>query len=148
MNRLTARLHQEEGGAALVICLAFLAFVGVMAVALLNYSSTNLKATVKLRELRADLSAADAFAEMAIAETRQQDGSSRVSSPYCYSGSGKAVNGKVMHVQCSSTDFKDVTFTVCYHPCNAADVRLVAGVRYDTTAPGSPAKITSWSVRK
>lgn len=148
MNRLIARLHDDEGGAALLCVLAFIVFIGVMTPPLLNYTSTNLRATVKLRELRGEQYAADAVAELAIAETQQQAGSDRVSGLHCYDGTGSDVNGKVLHADCTSTDFMKMTFTVCYAPCNPADVRLVTDVRYASTAAGSPVSVTSWSVRK
>lgn len=148
MGRVTARLRRDERGAAMLMCLGFIAFVGAITPALLDYTSTNLRATVKLRELRAGNYAADAFAELAIAKFRQ-DRNLAACSPSVALGDATTINTQRMRVQCTGTSL-DLTVTVCpaTAACTASDARLVATVRFGDATPTSSTKITSWSVRK
>jgi hypothetical protein len=65
------RIRREEDGAVLLMVLAFVTFVGVLAVAVLNYATTNSLATARLRPVRAAQSAADGATEGAVNKLRQ-----------------------------------------------------------------------------
>lgn len=69
-TRLAARLRREEQGAVLVMAMGFIAFVGVLCVAVLNYSANSYKATVSLRPVRDLQFAADGAIEGAINKVR------------------------------------------------------------------------------
>lgn len=64
------RIRTEEGGQVLVIALGFLAFIGVIAVVLLNYATTNIRATTTFRATRAVDYAGDGAVEGAINKFR------------------------------------------------------------------------------
>jgi Tfp pilus assembly protein PilX len=148
MNRLLARLRHQEEGAALVICLAFLAFFGVVAVALLNYTDTSIRGTISYREARDVVYAADGAVEGAIHRVRVDRNQRNANS--CFQ---TTMNGQSFRVDCSGTNPTDpVTFTVCPStaatPCPASDIKLVAVAQYSTAAADAGVKISSWSVKR
>lgn len=67
MNR---KFGNDETGQVLIMALAFIAFVGVVGVVLLNYATTNLRATVALRPVRSVEFAADGAVDGAINKLR------------------------------------------------------------------------------
>jgi hypothetical protein len=64
------RIRNDESGQVLVIALGFLAFIGVVAVVLLNYATTNVRATTTFRAARAVDYAGDGAVEGAINKLR------------------------------------------------------------------------------
>ncbi len=124
------RIRKDESGQVLVLSLAFIAFLGVLSVAVLDSASTNLKASVHLRPVRAEQAAADGAVEGAINKLRQFEparltGATWVSDAPCPSrfyilapDAGRAIN-----VDCGSPVVagpsgsvpanRTVTFTAC-----------------------------------
>lgn len=147
MKRLIARARNDEGGAALVLCLVFLTFFGVVTVALLDYTSSSILSTSGYRESRDRVYAADSVAEGAINRVRVYRDQRNANG--CFQST---VNGQSLRVDCAGAGPTDnVTMTVCSSvtaPCPANDVRLVAVVKYSTNLPTAPIKVSSWSVRK
>src|SRR5687767_13996711 len=66
MNSLLQRARSEETGAALVMCLVFLGFIGVISVPLLNLTRTSLRASVSAVDTRNVIYAADGVTQGAI----------------------------------------------------------------------------------
>lgn len=151
MSRFVERARADESGAALVITLVFLAFIGVMAPALLNYSRTSLRATVGLREARAAVTGADSALEGAIHKVRTtRDTSTTIhNETNCFRAT---MNTVAMRVDCSGTDNLHVTFTTCLQsaatPCPSTDIRGVATVVFANATDTAGVRITAWSVRK
>lgn len=64
------RIRNDESGQILVMALGFLAFIGVIAVFLLDYAATNLRATATFRTVRAVEYAGDGAVDGAINKLR------------------------------------------------------------------------------
>ncbi|MGH9042614.1 MAG: hypothetical protein ACRDZ3_20560 [Acidimicrobiia bacterium] len=161
------RIRSEENGQVLVLALAFITFVGVVGVVLLNYATTNVKATVALRPVRSVEYAADGAIDGAINKLRHNPFSAT-----CASGRDfyrTVINDQEIAVGCvrqvvSATSPKIVraTFTAkCYADtsssttttaptkCGAGSTLLSAQVLFQEQ--GSPpvvrTTVENWSVR-
>jgi hypothetical protein len=151
MSRLLQRARTEESGAALVMTLVFLGFVGLIAPPLLNYSQTSLRATVGLREARGVVTGADSVLEGAINKVRANR--SLYTATDCFRST---MNTVALRVDCSQTatftDNLHATFTTCLQtaviPCPAADIRGIATVQFSDATNAAAVKINSWSVKR
>jgi type II secretory pathway component PulK len=139
----------EEQGAILLLALGFIAFAGVVGMALAGYATTNLRATVNLRDLRARQFSADGVVDGAINTVRLDSAKGNVDS--CFPA--VTLNGMAYRVDCTSANSgTDVTFAACADtvtaPCPAASAVLLAAVHYTRTTTPATVQITSWSVRR
>jgi hypothetical protein len=146
------RRAQQEDGAILLLTLAFLTFIGVGAAMLLNYTTTNNRATVVLRSVRAADFAADGVVEGAINKLRQNTALCATAKPAFFAVNPSPLNGEPVVVDCapvSTTPFR-VTFTArCdtggSSACPLNTKLLIAKVRFEGTIPAA-AYVESWSV--
>lgn len=154
MNRLKNRA-QNEDGAVLLLALGFLTFIGVVAVVLLNYTTTSLRATINVRDVRNREYAADGVAEAAITKFRDVTNAASANSNNCLAST--TINSLALRADCQEAagtvgTATDVTFTVCpassAQPCPASAVRLVARVKYTRSGSSVLASVSSWSVRR
>jgi hypothetical protein len=157
MNRLLHRARRDESGAALVMCLVFLGFVGVIAVPLLNLTRTSLRASVSGVETRNVIYAADGVTQGAIHVLRgvNRNAAGNVG-PNCFN---TTVNGMAFKADCSRDPLTEkVTITTCpasAPACTGNEIRSVAEAQYldtgtnaPTFAAGARVNITKWSVRR
>jgi hypothetical protein len=153
MKRLLRRARAEETGAALVMTLVFLGFIGVIAPALLDYSETSLKSTVGLRQARATVSGADSVLEGAINKVRSDR--SLYTATDCFHSTINTVEFRVDCTQTATfTDNLHVTFTaVCLQvagvaaDCPSPATRGVANVQFSNATSAAAVRINSWSVK-
>lgn len=148
MNRLRRRARDEQG-AVLLIALGFITFVGVVAVAVVNYTHTNLRATISLRDVRSRQLSADGVVDGAINAVRLDSTKGNVNS--CFPAI--TINGQSYRVDCSSANSgTDVTFSACLNsvaaPCPAGTALVRATVHYTRSTTPAAVQITSWSVRR
>jgi hypothetical protein len=146
------RRAQQEDGAVLLLALIFLTFIGVGAAMLLNYSSTNLQATAKLRPVRANEFASDGAVEGAINKLRQNTALCATAKAGFFAVNPAPLNAQPVVVDCtpvSTTPFR-VTFTAkcatgSSSTCPVDTKLLVAKVRFEGGTPAT-AYVESWSV--
>ena len=129
----------------LVLVLGFMTLIGVVAAVLVNYSTTGLRSTINVQNLRAREYAADGAVEVAINKVRRTASSSNASG--CVVAT---VNSLAMRVDCadSAGTGVDVTFTSCPDTgvaCTAASQTLVAKVKYHRSVSPAGMTVTSWS---
>lgn len=118
------RARRDDQGYVLLLALGFVTFVGVIAVALVSYTTTNLRATVNLRQLRSEQFAADGAVDGAINVVRNH------TSPATANCFGATLNQLSIRVDCSGP-LPDVTFTACpagVGACTPSSAVLVAQV--------------------
>ncbi|MEW6476247.1 MAG: hypothetical protein AB1679_28645 [Actinomycetota bacterium] len=147
MNRIRSRAREEDG-VILVLVLGFLAFIGVVAAVLVNYTTTGHRATVTVQDIRAREYAADGVVEAAINLVRRTAASSNSSG--CVVA---MVDSLSMRVDCSDagTGGVEVTFTACPNTgvaCTASTRTLVAKAKYNRTVSPAAVKISAWSVHR
>jgi hypothetical protein len=153
MNRMIARSRNEDG-AILLIALGFLAFIGVVAAALMSYATTNIRETSTLRDIRNREYAANGVVDTAINKIRlSYSGVSNI--PNCLAPLTPPINGVSLRVDCqdSAGTGVDVTFTACLAsaplaPCPANLSRLVARVQYNRSVTPAAVTIKAWSVQR
>ena len=146
------RRARQEDGAILLLALVFLTFIGVGAAMLLNYSSTNLRATVALRPVRSKEFAADGAVEGAINKLRQNAALCSTAKTGFFTVNPAPLNAQPVVVDCApvSTAPLRVMFTAKCDTggsaiCPAGTKLLVAKVRFDGATPAT-ASVESWSV--
>lgn len=150
MKNLVARRHNEEG-AILLLALGFLTFVGVVAAVLLNYTTTSIRTTVSVREIRNREYSADGVAEAAINKIRDPANAASANVNNCLAAT---VNGLPLRADCTEmgSSATDVVFKICpaaaAQPCPTDEVMLVARVKYNRSASPAAATISNWSVRR
>src|SRR5687768_13607635 len=111
MNRLLQRARSDETGAALILCLVFLAFIGVIAVPLLNLTRTSLRASISTVETREAIYAADSVTQGAIHVLRGVIRNPGSVGPNCFS---TTVNGLGFKADCSRDPVTEkVTIATC-----------------------------------
>jgi hypothetical protein len=171
---MTVRMRRaaaDETGAVLLLALGFIAIIGFLGLALISYSTTNLRATIALRPVRSMKYAADGAVEGAINKFRQD-----FTVP-C--GTGPAVTANFYRlklevdpsgrrpvdpllqdviVDCGSQEIlsassRRATFTAhCPTPgtttCPTGKTVLVAKVKFDGAAPAAATTVETWSVHQ
>src|SRR5438270_2662911 len=101
MNRMIAR-SRDEDGAVLLIALGFLAFIGVVAAALMSYATTNIRETATLRDIRSREYAANGVVDAAINKIRSSySGLSNI--PNCLAPLTPPINGVDLRVDCQDS---------------------------------------------
>jgi hypothetical protein len=156
MNRLLQRARSEENGAALVMVLVFLGFIGVIAVPLLNLTRTSLSVSVATVETRKEIYAADGVTQGAIHALRGVVRNPGSVGPNCFS---TTINDLAFKADCTREPATEkVTISTCLASapsCAGNNVRSVAEAQYlDSanvpTSQANPAQvnITKWSVRR
>jgi hypothetical protein len=145
------RLHQEDG-VVLLLALGFIAFIGLVAVVLMNYATTNLRATVALRPVRSTEFAADGAVEGAINKLRQDPDACSGGKPNFYKVT-PTINNQPIKLDCTeiSASPRLVTFTAkCdtggSSACPVGTTVLIARVRFDGVAPSVIPAVENWSV--
>lgn len=149
----------DESGAILVIALAVIAFVGLLGAALLNYATTNLKATSALRPVRGADYAADGAVEGAINILRRNPVSALCNGADGFYRAVPKLDDQEIAVACSKTTITSspvkvrAVFTAkCAAPTSAACPTgvtvLTAQVLYDEPQPGViTTTVESWSAK-
>ena len=156
MNRLLRRARGDETGAALVMCLVFLGFIGVIAVPLLNLTRTSLRASVAAVETRNAIYAADGVTQGAIHVLRGVVRNAGSVDSNCFR---TTINGLAFKADCSrQAATETVTIKTCLASapsCAGSEIRSVAEAQYlnpatnaPTNAAGARVNITKWSVRR
>lgn len=150
----------DETGAVLLLALGFIAFAGLVTVALLGYVDTNFRATTQLRPVRSAQFAADGAVEGAINKLRQfrPDATAPcVNSLYTVK---PALNNQDIVLNCSgltvvsaSPTTIDVTLTalcpnVASTKCPQNAALVTAKVRFTGTAPTVTTTVLNWSIRR
>ena len=154
MTRFRHRAGDEQG-AVLLLAIGFITFIGVIAVVLLNYATTNILATDQLRVLRARQFSGDGAVDLAINSIRS-GGSAGYSSNTCVTSAYGPItlNGAQYRVSCTGTSnasTADVTFSACQSTsgtCSPSAASLVAAVHYIWTTSPATTQVTAWSVKK
>lgn len=150
--RLAARFGKDESGAVLVLALAFVVFVGVIGVATLEHASTNLRATSRLRPVRALQFSADGAMEGAINKMRLDP--SLACGERFYRADPPINDIEIaVNAECTATATPFVaTFTArqcettdTSAECNAKRKLIVAQVRYEGVIPNVTTNVLSWS---
>lgn len=153
-----------ESGMILILVLGFIAFMGLVSVALLNYVSTNFRATTALRPVRSAQYAADGAIEGAVNKMRQffPAATSPCGGATNFYAVSPPLNGQTIVLTCTSPTFTapaqlDVTFTASCPSTGAAGCPATAGVgaamvtarvRFTGAPPTVAATILDWSVRR
>jgi hypothetical protein len=142
----------RESGQVLLIALAFITFVGVVGVALLSYATTNLHATIVLRQLRSQEYSADGAVDVAINMLRNN--TALVCGTTFFVAAPSLLNQQGIVVNCARNGGAlplDVTFTAtCGNSgtsaCPSGVALLVARVTFTGTAPSVATRVETWSV--
>ena len=158
------RAASDESGAVLLIALGFIAIIGFIGLALIDYAATNLRATTALRPVRSVKYGADAAVEGAINKFRQDFtvpcGSATAVAPNFYrlkvDGSqhlDPAMQDIVVDCgpQIISGSSRQLTFTArCLGTpyCRAGTTVLVAKVKFQGTPPNVTTTVETWSVHQ
>jgi hypothetical protein len=145
----------DESGVVLLLALGFIAFIGVIAVVLVNYATTSLRATVSVRTTRSAQFSADAAVDGAINAVRLNRA---FASPFTVllNQQGVTQNLRVEWPPITGppTSTDHVSFVACLNtgsPCAAAATILAATVDFRRNVPAGatvPVKVISWSVKK
>ena len=148
VSSLLERRRQEEG-VVLLLVLGFVAFVGLLSVALLNYSATSLLSATRLESLRTRQLMADGVIDGAINVVRPLDAPASLPANPCFSYT--LGNGQAYRVDCSGNTV-DTTFLACQSSvaCTPGSTILTAGAHYERSLPSprTTVTITKWSVKK
>jgi Tfp pilus assembly protein PilX len=146
--------RRDETGQVLLMALGFLTFVGVISVSLLSYATTNVRATVSLRQLRATEFAADGAVEGAINKLRNTVPPSCGANYFVATSSG--LNNQPVVVDCAVIPgpLLEATFTArcppappATSPCGPADsIILSAKVKFRPAVPSVITEVESWSL--
>jgi Tfp pilus assembly protein PilX len=141
-----SKIRRDDQGYVLLLALGFVTFVGVIAVALVSYTTTNLRATIDLRQVRAEQFAADGAVDGAINAVRNS------ASPPPANCFNAALNKQQIRVDCSGA-FPEVTFTACLETgsaCSSISAILVAEATIVNPGPvnSGPVTVNSWSERR
>jgi hypothetical protein len=134
------------------MALGFLTFVGVISVSLLSYATTNVRATVSLRQLRATEFAADGAVEGSINKFRNTPTPVGCGSNY-FVATPAGLNNQPIVVDCAAVPGPPlvVTFTAkCPSPTSACGpanaIILSAKVKFTGAAPSVITEVQSWSL--
>jgi hypothetical protein len=151
------RLRTDESGQVLVFVLAFVAFLGVFSLAVLNYATTSAKTEVKLRPVRAVKFAADGMMEGAINKFRRDPDPAFCPKPGFYTPAS-ALNGQSIVVDCTRINVtgsdRTVTFTahcpttVDSEECPQGQTVLVATVVFRGSTPNVSTTVRNWSAAR
>jgi hypothetical protein len=134
------------------MALGFLTFVGVISVSLLSYATTNVRATVSLRQLRATELAADGAVEGAINKLRNTPTPATCVPNYFVATPG-GLNNQPIVLNCAvvAASPLDVTLTAkcpsvnsSCGPANA--IILSAEVKFAGVVPSVTTEVKSWSL--
>lgn len=150
MKKFLAERRDQQEGAVLVIALVFVAFIGVISVALLDYATTNLMASEKYEDLRQRQFSADAVVDGAINAVRRDQ--NLADDPLCFRAT---VNGLDLRVDClgpTTGTSTEVEFTACPYTaamCSSTSVTiLVAKAKYNRSVTPAAVRPTRWSVKR
>jgi hypothetical protein len=164
MRQRMRRASADETGAVMLIALGFIAIIGFVGLALINFAATNLRATAELRPVRSVKYGADAAVESAINKFRQDFtvpcGTATGVTPNFY----KLKVDESLHLDPAMQDIvvdcgpqvvtgssRRLTFTArCLGTpyCPAGRIVLVAKVRFDGTPPAVTTIVETWSVHQ
>jgi Tfp pilus assembly protein PilX len=149
----------DETGAILVLALAFIAFVGLVSVALLKQTDTSFRITSQLRPMRSAQFAADGAVEGAINKLRQFRPDSSAPCVTDFYKVSPPLNGQDIVLSCSlstavgaiTTPAIDVTFTakcpnVASVSCPANATMITAVVRFAGNPPAVTTTVQKWSI--
>jgi Tfp pilus assembly protein PilX len=169
--RLHRAGHDPERGAALILAIAVMLFVGLVSAGLMSYVITSVSARVSLDQTRNRQYAADAAVEYAVASVRglasPGPGQAACGGPYTPPA---LANSPAMRVDCANNSTlafnattatfylqRNVVFTACEAsvptvPCPEGDVIVRAQVNYEVP-PGASAipirtYVQAWSVNR
>jgi len=162
MRSLVARLRAQDGQ-TLILALGFITLFGIVGAGLLNFATTNLRASTNLRDLRAALFAADGAVEAAINRVRFD---SAAENGNCLAET--VINSQKIRVDCTRTvlnSVSTVTLVACRSNagvCTSAPTVLEAKVTIDRSGgivgcPVTPTRsnpecvpvaIKTWSVKR
>jgi len=148
-----SRSHRgDETGQVLLIALAFLTFVGVIGVTLLSYATTNVRATVSLRQLRSAEFAADGAVDGAINKLRNAPTPASCGNGY-FAATAAGLNNQPVILDCAVVTASplDVTFTAkcptAAPACGPANtILLSAEVKFIGAIPSVTTEVERWSV--
>jgi hypothetical protein len=163
VRRRLRQVTADETGAVLLIVLGFIAAIGFLGLALIDYAATNLRATTALRPVRTVKYAADSSVEAAINKFRQ-DFSVPCPKTNFYKIAVVGADGVPIDSLVTSQDIvvdcgpqtisgssRQVTFTARCNSgtpdCPAGKTVLVARVKFEGTAPVKTT-VETWSVHQ
>ena len=144
------RRKSDEQGVVLLLVLGFVVFVGLIGVAVMEYSTTSLRSASNLRKVRATQFAADGAVDVAINRVRLD--AAWATNNDCFSYTFPS-SGQPVRVTCSvpnSTKPNDVHFVAYRKLTNPlGDPIMVADVRFDRTNPADvKTQVLTWSVAR
>jgi Tfp pilus assembly protein PilX len=164
VRRHLRRAAADETGAVLLIVLGFIAVIGFLGLALIDYAATNLRVTTALRPVRTAKYSADSAVEAAINKFRQ-DFTVPCPKTKFYKIAVVGTDGVPVESLVTSQDIvvdcgpqtisgssRVVTFTARCDSgtpdCPAGKTVLVATVKYDGAPPAVTTTVQSWSVHQ
>lgn len=150
MSRLVAGMRTrgaDEQGAVLMLTLGFLTCIAVITVALANYSTTSLRATVNLRDLRGAQVTAASAVDGAVNSVRFDQ--TKANSVGCFTAT---LNSITVRVDCSgATTGTDTTIALSGVLTSVTPNRqlIAAHVRFERSDPANVlVQVVDWSVKK
>lgn len=152
---MTRRVHGEQGQ-ILLLALGFITVLGLATVVLLSYTTTNLRATAKLRPVRSVQFAADGAIEGAINKMRLDTNAPCGANFFT---AAESLNGQPIVVTCvhvsgtPATPTVTKTFTATCPPSGTSDcpdneLQLTATVLFDKSQAPAKTTVQKWSVTR